>query len=757
MIASLSTSRNLALPRAGSSARAVLRNLLIWLAGLCLASASMLAQAQTLDDVQLVAQGDDMVARVTFNATVRYLQLRPTAAASLYQLTWELVAADESILNQSTEESRRVAAQGAVPEMTLVYPIAKGKRMKQLTLQLSSAAQLTARQGPSTHEIDIVFVGLANRPGTAAQAAAAAPAVAAPPVISAPGPEAAASAAPLSAADQEVQTRAAGLMQRARDSLAAKQYDNAVAVLNQLLLLPPNAYSQDAQELIGVAWERAGDTQRARTEYELYMRLYPTGEGAQRVSQRLASLEGGTPAVAGAAGEAASAPTEGSARSAAARNNRFTGNIAQYYYGGKARSQSLVNLAAGIDQSTLTKTTESAIVTSVDLGARYTGEDSDTRVVVRGTNSINLGSQSHAQSLLNAAYVDYKRNDSGLALRVGRQSAIGGGLLGLFDGASVAYPVAQGWKVDAMAGMPSNQLVNAPQERLYAGMVEADGILEHWGGDAYLIDQTTQGITNRRAMGAELRYSDDLFSAYSLLDYDLLFHKVNAVSLQGSFQAPGQTTITLLVDSRNAPSLELTNALISTGATSLKELLKQQTLAEIRSDALSTTARARQALLSLSRPLSQKWQLSMDVRYSDIGATPAVGNFDATPATGAQYGGTLQVTGSNLYSLRDINNFNLSVLSAPSFKGEQISYGNLTGLLGNDLTLEPSISYYTQHDDQDVHLHRTSLGLRSTYKISRRASVLGEGLLEHSRTKGPVNHDTTNSIFFYVGYRYDLF
>jgi hypothetical protein len=201
----------------------------------------------------------------------------------------------------------------------------------------------------------------------------------------------------------------------------------------------------------------------------------------------------------------------------------------------------------------------------------------------------------------------------------------------------------------------------------------------------------------------------------------------------------------------------MTNALISTGASSLEELLKQQTLAEVRADALSTTARARQALLSLSRPLSQKWQLSMDVRYSDIGATPAVGNFEATPATGAQYGGTLQVTGSNLYSLRDINNFNLSVLSAPSFKGEQVSYGNLTGLLGNDLTLEPSISFYTQHDDQDVHLHRTSLGMRSTYKISRRASVLGEGLLEHSQTKGPVNHDTTNSIFFYVGYRYDLF
>jgi hypothetical protein len=546
-------------------------------------------------------------------------------------------------------------------------------------------------------------------------------------------------------------------MADARAALAAHANENAVAVFNRLLLLPPNSQSQEAQELVGVAWERIGNVERARTEYALYLKLYPEGEGTQRVRQRLASLTGESPASAAPAAEAGASAPAGEAKPAAAARNRFNGNIAQYYYGGKARSQSLVNLPAGIDQSTLTNTTESAIVTSVDAGARYEGEDSDTRVVVRGTNSINLGSQSHAQSLLSAAYIDYKRNESGLAVRVGRQSAIGGGLLGLFDGASLAYPLKQGWKLDVMGGAPSNPLVNAPEERLGAAMVEADGLFDHWGGDAYVIDQTTQGVTNRRATGTEIRYSDDTISLYSLVDYDLLFHKVNALSLQGSAQVPGQTTVTLLVDSRNAPSLEMTNALISTGASSLKQLLQTQTLAEIRADALATTARARQALLSLSRPLGQTWQLALDLRYSEVGALPAVGNFDATPATGAQYGATLQVTGSNLYSARDINNFNVSLLDAPTFKGEQVSYGNLTGLRGNDLTLEPTITYYSQHDDMDVHLHRTGLGLRSTYRLSRRASVLGEGLLEHSRTVGPLNHDTTNSIFFYVGYRYELF
>lgn len=713
------------------------------LAALWLAACAWAAQAQTIDDVQLTAQGSDMVARVTFNATVRFLQQSPATPASLYQIAWELVAADEAILNQTVDESKRVAAQGAVPEITLTYAAAKGKRAKQLTLELGAPVAVTTRQGPTSRSIDIVFTGLA---GPAVPTGAPADAAAA------PAPQAAASAV---MGSPEVEAQAAPLLERARTALAARQNEDAVTTLNQLLLLPPNSASRQAQELVGVAWERLGNLDRARTEYALYIKLYPDGEGADRVRQRLAALSGES-AAAAPAGSAASGAQASPAKPAAARS-RFNGNIAQYYYGGKARTSSLVNLPAGIDQSTLSQTTESALVTSVDVGARYEGSDSDTRAVLRGTNSINLSSASHAQSLLSAAYVDYKRNESGLALRVGRQSAIGGGLLGLFDGASLTYPATPGWKFDLMGGAPSNALVNVPQQRMAAGMVEADGLLEHWGGDAYVIDQTTQGITDRRALGLELRYADDLFSTYTLLDYDLLFHKLNAFSMQGSAQVPGQTTITLLVDSRNAPSLDLTNALISTGATSLKQLLQSQSLAEVRADALATTARARQALLSASRPINQSWQVAVDLRYSEVGATPAVGNFEAMAATGAQYGATLQVTGSNLYSKHDISNFNVSLLHAPTFVGTQVSYGNLTAFRGNDLTLEPTLTYYQQHDDMDVHLHRYGLGLRGTWRLSRRASVLGESVFEHTHTQAPLNHDTTSSIFFYLGYRYDLF
>jgi hypothetical protein len=823
----------------------------------------MPAQAQLLEDLVVMPQGNDTVARIGFSGTVRFIQQSPTTPAELYRISFELVAAEEAVLNQTIGEAREYAGSAAVPAFRLSYAINGGRRMKQLTLQLPRKMAVRVRQGPSSRAIDIVFVGLRSSAAAAAsskpiapvsdkrfavllqrvpvaesdkllpipqrfqnletlstnsvvggvpmleislgyfateaeaesvrkfaaerfpqasivdlaqrkqevlastaaaqtqaqaQAPAAAPAPAQPPAAPAasvapppaPTPAPAAAPAPVITATPEIEKRAAELMGAGRESLTAQKFEAAINSFNQLLLLPPNSQSRDAQELIGVAWERANAPARAKTEYELYIKLFPEGEGAQRVAQRLANLD---------LGQAAPAPglRPSGQGTPAAEPSRYSGSIAQYYFGGKARSQSLVNLAAGIDQSTLSKTTESAIVTSVDLGARFASPESETRVVLRGTGATNLQTTSRNPSLVNAAYVDHKRLGSGLAVRLGRQSAISGGLLGLFDGVSMTYPVTQSVKVDLMGGVPANSLVSSPSERLLAAVVEADGILERWGGNVYIIDQTSEGITNRRAVGAEVRYADDTLSMYSLVDYDTVFRGLNAVSVQGTFQAPGQTNVTLLLDARKAPSLQLTNALISSGAASLKTLLQTMSLDDIILAARSTSATAKQALLSVSRPLSERWQLGMDLRYSQIGPLPAVGIFEATPATGAQYGLSTLLTGSNLYSTRDINTVSLSYLTTPLFKGTQLSYSNLTGLRGEVITVEPSLRFYTQNDTQGIKTQRITPGLRLSYKYSQRASLLGETIVERSKTDGPLNHDSSTSVFFYLGYRYELF
>jgi hypothetical protein len=722
------------------------------------------AGAQSLTDVSVAVQGDDVVASVVFSGTVRVIQASPETPSKLVQIQIELLMPDNGIRSDATTGIRtepapglrRIPATGLAPEFTLETnfatpktPAAKnGFQSELLTtmiVRLGEDTVVRARQGANPKTIDIVLVGKAAvhlTPEAKAIADAQASKGAQQPGTTEP---------PAVLATPEVEARAAELMGLAREAVTQKNTQTAIGHLNQLLLLPPNSATQDAQEMIGVAWERAGDLARAKMEYELYLKLFTTGEGAQRVAQRLASMDVAPTVKAPTAAEAAKAePTK--------PEIKYNGTISEYYFGGKSRNQSLVTLVSGINQSTLTKTTESALVTNLDLGARYATDESDIRAVLRGTGSANLTTTSKNTSILNAAFVDYRVKSNGLDVRVGRQSPINGGLLGMFDGVSLTYPVKPGIRVNLMGGIPASPLVSSPNEQMYAGMVEADSIVfQNLSGDMYVLEQTTQGITNRRTLGTEARYSDEHGSVYALLDYDQLFRAVNAVSLQGSIQGGGQTTYTLLLDSRKAPSLQLTNALISTGATSLKVLLQTMSLNDVIDTAKQTTAQANQAMFSVTRPITDKWQATGDLQYSAIGALPIVGSFDATPATGAQYGLSVQLTGSNLYSKRDINNFNVSVMSTPFFHGVQFGYNNLTGFDDNKFTLEPSLRLYTQRDNQGISMRRISPGLRSSYNVSKKISVMGEGLVEHSTNQGPTNNATTNSVFFYLGMRYELF
>src|SRR3546814_3384553 len=74
-------------------------------------------------------------------------------------------------------------------------------------------------------------------------------------------------------------------------AVSTGRYEDAVAILNQLLNLPPNATSQQAQELIGIAREGLGENQRALAEYELYVKLYPDSPRIQRVKERITALK----------------------------------------------------------------------------------------------------------------------------------------------------------------------------------------------------------------------------------------------------------------------------------------------------------------------------------------------------------------------------------------------------------------------------------------------------------------------------------
>ncbi len=79
-------------------------------------------------------------------------------------------------------------------------------------------------------------------------------------------------------------------MDEARDAIKKGNFAQAIDILKKVLKYPENASSAEAQELLGVARQKAGQRAEARAEFEDYLRRYKNGEGSERVRQRLAGL-----------------------------------------------------------------------------------------------------------------------------------------------------------------------------------------------------------------------------------------------------------------------------------------------------------------------------------------------------------------------------------------------------------------------------------------------------------------------------------
>ena len=317
-----------------------------------------------------------------------------------------------------------------------------------------------------------------------------------------------------------------------------------------------------------------------------------------------------------------------------------------------------------------------------------------------------------------------------------------------------SYKFAKNWRVNVDAGIPVDYSLES--KRRFAGMsLDAENLFDHWNGNAYMIQQTVDGVADRDAVGGEVRYIKNGNSLYMTLDYDTMFKEYNIASIQGSVQTKGQTNITLLYDQRKAPPLTITNAIIGQSVTTVRELLQTRTEEQLREQSLATTALVKQAQASITTPLSGAWQLGADYRLTNVGALPAYEDIPATPSTGNIHGGTVQVIGSNLYSQRDINVFSVSLLKGETYRGKYVSYSNLSGV-GEKWTLEPALRFYTQVDNTDTQIERYTAVMRVNFAVGQKLSFEVEYDFEKSKTQTALQDETAVHEFFYLGYRYSF-
>lgn len=543
-------------------------------------------------------------------------------------------------------------------------------------------------------------------------------------------------------ANKEVEKRAERLMQQGREALTRGDNDSAVRLFNELLNLPPNSFSQDAQEFVGVARERSGQVAKAKTEYALYLKLYPQGEGAERVRQRLANLQ-----AAGARTIDLRTPKKKSATEWVTY-----GGLSQYYYRGERNIDTTTNSGVTTSQSSFSETDQSMLVTHLDVTSRYRSDHYDMRAVLRAMNAHDFLDTGAGRDRLTSAYVDLKDREYDYGVRLGRQPGNFGGILGYFDGGYLGYTFYPKWRFNVVAGEPVDPYTDYDKS-FYGANFELGPFAEHWSGNVYALEQEVEGYTDRQAAGAELRYFDERRSFLGLVDYDVYFDELNIAMMQGSLRS-GSYTFNLLADHRRTPALQLTNALINEqGVASIGALRQTLSEEEIKQQALARTPTLDMGVIGVTRQLNKTWALSGDIAASRLD-TPVTDPAMATPS-GTDYTYTVQAIATGWLSRADVTTLSASYMDFSAYDGESVGLTHRV-ILRRLWTLDATARFYREHYDVGTEVERFTPIAKLGYRWRQRVLFEVEAGVEQKETTGNTQQEDTTRQFYSLGYRWDF-
>jgi tetratricopeptide (TPR) repeat protein len=439
------------------------------------------------------------------------------------------------------------------------------------------------------------------------------------------------------------------LMAQARRTLARGDYNRAIQLFNKLLKLPPHKYSRDAKELLGLARERKGHIARAKLEYQDYIRMYPKGEGTERVKQRLAALNAQqfSPR---AKLKAVAKEDEGW------RVDTFGRFLQRFYW-------DTTEFATG-------SSTDRASLTSIaNISSRVQTREHDTRIFFNAHDVRDFQDSGENETRLNTFYLDTRQKDGLYAAKLGRQSSSKGGVFGRFDGLWGSYQLTPNLMVNATVGQPvdfSSSDIEA-NKFFYGASVGLGSSKDKWDGDIYFIDQYVESIVDRRAIGGDVRYADQKYSLFNSVDYDISYNQLNIFLLRSSWQVNEDFNLNANYSYRRSPITFSTNALQQERLTSFSELLDLSSEEAIRDKVEKLKSETQLFTFGAAYKFDTNLQLNGDLSVSTISEKPAVDKLNppaddpanatiqAIEASGPDYFTSLQLISTNYFVERDIN------------------------------------------------------------------------------------------------------
>jgi tetratricopeptide (TPR) repeat protein len=529
-------------------------------------------------------------------------------------------------------------------------------------------------------------------------------------------------------------------LQQARAAFRRKDYATAIPLLTRLVEQPEFPGRAEALELLGLARERSGQLAHAKAEYEEYLRRYPEGEAAERTRKRLRAL--------------AFATSPAAVRAA----NATAGESPWKTYGGW--SQTYRRDDAGFDNGSTSgdRTTQNTILTDVAFTARRRGERYDFASRVSAGYGLDLlqdgpGDQSRVTTL----FAELRDRELDWTLRGGRQSGGLGGLVGTYDGLYASYQLQPRLRLNVLGGYPVESTRTGPDtdRRFYAVSADLGTFGGAWDLSTYAISQQYFGMTDRQAIGTEVRYFRPGLTFVGLVDYDIHYGDLNDVLLLGTVALPARWTASLNLDHRRSPTLTSRNALIGQPVTRFDQLYGLYSEAEIEQLARDRSATSDVYTLSLSRPVGERWQWTLDMTGMSLGATPESGGVPATEGTGTDLIVSTQALGYGLFGRGDVSSLGLQFQDGDTTSAYSLGV-NAQFPVGRTWRVGPRLRI----DQREYHLDGSDQLLYSpslrTELRGRHMSLEFEGGAEFgSRSLDDATEDTTR-YYLSLGYRYDF-
>jgi tetratricopeptide (TPR) repeat protein len=571
---------------------------------------------RALQDLDVASLGEGARVSIRFGCPLRYATHFPAEQAT--ELRISLVPLPGCLAAGMALEGAMQAPAGNAAGLGEVRLEAAGSALV-LTLSFAVPVDVDVRPSPDFLGLDVAVYG---------GAAVARPR---PQPKTAPPPPSAARTLP-SAEILEAQ------WQEARTTFDSGDYPTAIRLLTRLVEYPEHPHRAEAQELLGLARERNGQLAHAVAEYDEYLRRYPDGPAAGRVAQRRDAL----------------ATLDSHPRIAAV--GREEGGMIWSSFGGWSQEYRYDSTSIDSGVTSTNFTSQSMVITDGDFSLRGRGERYDVQARVSAGYLYDLLPDGNgSQTRVGIAYGDLADRRLGLSARFGRQSGYSG-VLGTFDGLLLGWKPNPTLRLNLVAGSPVDSTADAyvSSRQFVSAGASWSGWVEGLEISPYVIDQTYDGYSDRRAIGSEVRWFTPGRTVVGLFDYDLGYGAVNMAMLLGTFDLPGDYSLTGSLDHHKSPFLTTRNALSGQPVGSLGELVAQFGEDTVRSLAADRTADAETVSIGLSHPLGTRFQWTADASATRISDLPASGGIEAIPGTGTELGLGAQLIANSLLRSGDV-------------------------------------------------------------------------------------------------------